>query len=399
MAKKEGRGTTKNIFFPDQEMEFTVLRALMGGYHDGAAIGEVLNVVRNTRKGDVPSFAREWRKAGAACAQRADQAFREGDRIRAREFYFRAANYYKSSLVSLNQHDPDHRESWRLSKDCFEKAGALMEFPMEKIAVEYRGENLPCYFVPAAGEGRRPVLVIVTGGEGCNMESWNWAGAYAWKNGYSVLLYEGPGNISTIYESGLLMTAASEEPIGKALDALCARADVDTSRIAMLGISFGGYMAIRAAAHDSRIHALIPDSPLRDIGRMLSSVFPKFVFSVPDPVFAFIKNQLLPYSDRATFDLILWEGGVKTIREGVEFLRDFTVAGFEKNISCPVLGLAGDGEGADFYAQANEFLANISSTEKSLRIFTNREGAGSHCQADNTLLMNQEIIAWLNKVF
>ena len=66
------------------------------------------------------------------------------------------------------------------------------------------------------------------------------------------------------------------------------------------------YGAIRAAAHDPRIHAVI-----------------------------------------------LGDGGVKTIHEGMEFLR----------------------------------------------ISTNGEGAGSHCQADNTLLMNHEVIAWLNKVF
>jgi len=60
MAKKAGRGTTKNIFFKNQEMNFTVLRALMGVYDDGATIGECLRVVQNTKNGDIETFIKEW---------------------------------------------------------------------------------------------------------------------------------------------------------------------------------------------------------------------------------------------------------------------------------------------------------------------------------------------------
>jgi len=34
-----------------------------------------------------------------------------------------------------------------------------------------------------------------------------------------------------------------------------------------------------------------------------------------------------------------------------------------------------------------------------LRIFTNEEGAGSHCQVDNHRLMNEVVITWLNKLW
>lgn len=61
MRKKEGRGTSKNIFVRDQEMNFTVLRALLAVYDEGATVGECLNVVRNTNNGDIPSFVQECR--------------------------------------------------------------------------------------------------------------------------------------------------------------------------------------------------------------------------------------------------------------------------------------------------------------------------------------------------
>lgn len=399
MAKKEGRGTTKNVFFKNQEMNYTVLRALMGVYDDGATIGECLKVVQNTKNGDIDNFVEQWKIMGDLIAGRGNNSEKNGDPVRAREYYFRASNYYKSAMITLNPLDQRHKLFWKLSVSYFEKAGALLEQPLEKVSVSFEGKTLPCYFIPTCRNKKAPVLFLVTGGEGSNMEQYFWVGAYALKNGYSVFLYEGPGNCSTMYTSGLTMVPNSEAPIGKALDIICRRTDVDTEKIALHGISFGGYLIARAAAFDKRIKAIIPDSPLRNIYRMLSTVFPSFIFKIPDGMFNLFKNYIMEYSDRASIDLVTWLGGVKTLREGVEQLKEYSIEGIEDKITCPTLALAGDGEGDSFYAQTNEFLDNIRATEKSLRIFKNEEGAGSHCQADNQRLMNQEVIAWLNKVF
>ena len=44
-------------------------------------------------------------------------------------------------------------------------------------------------------------------------------------------------------------------------------------------------------------------------------------------------------------------------------------------------------------------IENVSAEEKSLRIFTNEEGAGAYCQVDNHRLMNEVVITWLNKLW
>ena len=399
MAKKEGRGTTKNIFFKNQEMNFTVLRALMGVYDNGANLGECLMVVQNTKNGDIEAFVREWQLIGNRNLERAVVALENRDIKKARENYLRASNYFKSAFITLNPIDPRHKEFWKLSVDCFEKAGALLECPMEKIQVEINNKSLPCYFIPARKDKVCPVIFLVTGGEGSNTEMYFWVGAYALKNGYSIFLYEGPGNFSTMYTSGLTMMPNSEVPIGKALDILCERKDIDTERIAMLGISFGGYLVARAAIFDKRIKALIPDSPLTNIHRMLTSVLPNFVFILPDKPMDFVKKYLMSYSDRATLDLLLWEGGVSNFREGLKLLKEFSIDGLEKEITCPVLALAGEGEGKEFEKQVKDFIRNIRSQDKTLHIFLNDEGAGSHCQADNHILMNEVVITWLNKLW
>ena len=399
MAKKAGKGTTKNIFFKNQEMNFTVIRALMGVYDDGATIGECLRVVQNTKNGDNETFIKQWQLLGNINLERAIVAIGKGDLIRARENYFRASTYYKSAMITLNPLDTRHKDFWKLSVDCFEKAGALLECPMETIHVELNNKTLPCYFISAKKNKVCPVIFLVTGGEGSNTEMYFWVGAYALKNGYIVFLYEGPGNFSTMYSSGLKMMANSEVPIGKALDVLCSRPDVDIEHIAMLGISFGGYLVARAAIFDKRIKALIPNSPLTNIHKMLTSVFPNFIFQLPDWLINFIKKYIMSYVDRATLDLLLWEGGTKTFKDGINILKAYSIEGLESKITCPTLALAVEGEGGEFDKQARGFIENISSEEKSLRIFTNEEGAGSHCQVDNHRLMNEVVITWLNKLW
>lgn len=107
----------------------------------------------------------------------------------------------------------------------------------------------------------------------------------------------------------------------------------------------------------------------------------------------------MSYSDRATLDLLLWEGGAKTFKEGINILKAYSIEGLEGKIARPTLALAGEGEGKEFDRQAKDFIENISSEENTLRIFTNEEGAGAHCQVDNNRLMNEVVITWLNKVW
>jgi pimeloyl-ACP methyl ester carboxylesterase len=270
---------------------------------------------------------------------------------------------------------------------------------MENTAITYRGLSLPCRFLPAERGRKSPVLIMVSGGEGITVDLYFWAGAYALANGYSILLYEGPGNISTMYTSGLVHEADSSRPIGAALDWLCERNDVDTERIALMGISFGGYLASRAAAVDPRIKALIPDSPVLDFFEILLKVYPKWIFSLPEWFFRFFLTRIAGYYDRAGFDLLLWEGGASGIRELFEELKEYRMGGLESKIACPVFGMTGDGEGETFTGQAREFIERVASREKRLRIYTKADGAGAHCQMDNQLIMNQELVAWLDRVF
>lgn len=96
---------------------------------------------------------------------------------------------------------------------------------------------------------------------------------------------------------------------------------------------------------------------------MLVSVLPSFIFKLPDWLFVLIQRRFLSYSDRATLDLLLWEGGVSTLNEGLEMLKRYTNEGLEGRIECPTLALAAQGEGREFDKQAKGFMQKIGSKD------------------------------------
>jgi len=76
------------------------------------------------------------------------------------------------------------------------------------------------------------------------------------KRGYNVLTFEGPGQGSVIREQKLPFRADWEKVVTPVIDYLIARSDIDKNMIMLYGLSYGGYMAPRAAAFDNRIKIL-----------------------------------------------------------------------------------------------------------------------------------------------
>lgn len=61
--------------------------------------------------------------------------------------------------------------------------------------------------------------------------------------------------------------------------------DVDPERLALIGYSFGGYLAPRAAAFEPRIRACIADSLLVDVAGAWRAAWPAILRDAPAGVF------------------------------------------------------------------------------------------------------------------
>lgn len=103
--------------------------------------------------------------------------------------------------------------------------------------------------------GKHPAILLLGGSEGGDEMSH--AAPQLAKHGYvaaSVAYFGLPGLPQTLENIPV-------ETVGKALDDISKRSDVDPARIAILGISKGGEFALLAASTYPQIHAVIADVP------------------------------------------------------------------------------------------------------------------------------------------
>jgi dienelactone hydrolase len=103
------------------------------------------------------------------------------------------------------------------------------------------------------------------------------------------------------------------------IDYLVSRPDVDPNRIAMQGISMGGWSAPRAASGEPRLAAVIMASGSLNIGQDLFHYYP-------------------PIQER-----VRWIIGARDLPDAARKLRDYTTEPVAKNIKCPmVIGYGSD---------------------------------------------------------
>jgi len=76
-------------------------------------------------------------------------------------------------------------------------------------------------------------------------------------------------------EGGTTLMGVEVTKIARALDALEKRPEVDARRVAMIGLSYGGFYTLYAAAVDSRIRAAVASCSFRDRGPGAPPVIPE----------------------------------------------------------------------------------------------------------------------------
>ncbi len=80
------------------------------------------------------------------------------------------------------------------------------------------------------------------------------------------------------------------------------------------------------------------------------------------------------------------------------YLKDFRVGDGLSKIKCPSLALVGSGEGGEPEKQYNEFSEKVAGSVTK-HIFTELEGADTHCQVGNPSYAAAVALDWLDELF
>jgi len=399
MAGEVKKLSVKLNFFENEGFDFQLMRSIGLHYYGGASIGECLTTAKRIKDGDVISWVKEWNATAKMVEEEAD-VFREHDEIiSAREAYLRASMYYRAAEYYGFFSEPSRRENWEKSKECFQKAAKFLETPCESIEIPFEDMKLPGYFLsPDDSLEIRPTLIIMSGFDGTAEELYFYLGAGAVERGYNVLLFEGPGQVGSIHMyPEKPFRPDYEVPVKGVVDYALSRDEVYKEFIAIVGFSLGGYFASRAAVHEKRIKACVADSPIIDISRYyagLGNIEELASLEEKDYEHVFSRYPFV----RWAVETFTRRYGTKTVDEALEKIKEFNIVNDLDKITCPTLALVGEGEGDEAIFQAQRFYEDVSGP-KVLRMFTEKEGAESHCQITNLSLMNSVVMTWFDGVF
>lgn len=386
--------------FKSEQLDYQFIRTLAFASHDGAAIGECLYAASQINERSMSSWVKAWSELAARVEEIARQDLERGHPVSARKAFLRACNYYRTAEFFASIRMGEAAPLYRKSVACFDSAGALFDPPFEAIRIPYEGKVLPGHFFRVDNvNSRRPTLVICGGGDGSGEELYFWVGREAMERGYNLLVFHGPGHRGALHrDASLVFRHDYETPLKAAIDYAVSRPDVDAERLALMGVSLGGYLTPRAAAFDKRIKALIADSPITDYHRVLISLVETAVGRIP----TFAENVLVRMASRflpeSVLEYQMWAYGVKSLSEYLEVNKAFRLDDLPKQITCPTLCLQSAGEDEEIQNQAREFYDALQCA-KHFRFFTPADGADTHCQLNNLALSYQVVFDWLDEIF
>lgn len=408
--------------FKDHETDWVFRRTLTFTGEKAAELGECISAALEIDEKDGESWIKAWTDLAARVEDEGNDSLEKGHKISARECLLRACNYYRTAEYGTLPNDPRFDHLWNKSRECFQKAGNLFNPPIEPIEIDFQGKKLPGYFWrPDNSQKPRPTLVAAGGNDSSGEEVVLWVGMAAVRRGYNFFMFEHPGHRGALHlYPECIRRYDYEIPYKEAFDLLETFPGVD-ERIALTGYSFGGYVAIRVAAFEKRVKAVIPNNPVLDITRMTpgwSKIIDYIPYSWIDRLVDWkmkqtpIKRAWIEYTALGqgeyglTFSEIVEKrlGSVKKGENLVEQLKSvnkFVITpDILSEISCPALGMVSEDEGKDFVRQAEEFYQGISSADKDLHIFKlKKDGSNDHCQLDNRSRGTQVMFDWLDNVF
>ena len=402
------------VIFQDPTFSFQLLRTLGSTYYGGADIGECLSTAYRIKEGDFESWYTEWLATAERVNKYGDNSLSAGHKVSAREAYLRAFNYYRNAEFFLHTNPQDSRiiDTWQKSVDSFNKAAqVLLPYKVEFVEIPYEGTSLPGYFykvddndTSSPSSKPKPTLILHTGFDGTQEELYVTSVIAALDRGYNCLTFDGPGQGRVIRKQKIPFRYDWEKVVTPVIDFVASNYEgqCDLKRLALMGISMGGYLAARAAAFEHRIAACILDDGVYDIYENFMEKLGTLGNAVAQGNATVVNTAIETsmYFDTGIRWIMshgMWVFDAKDPLNFIQKNKDYTLKDIAGNIECPTLVLEAQMDN-DFPGGPKKVYDAIKCPKKYV-LFTAEEGAEDHCQVAALSLSNQRIFDWLDEVF
>jgi pimeloyl-ACP methyl ester carboxylesterase len=350
-------------------------------------VGDVLETVKLIAEGDMQS----WYSAWSATSDRVlALAERTQDPISKGSAYMRASTYQRTGEFLLPADDPKRPASFEKTGCLFLKGLEALGARYKYLAAPYESGALRALYLPGpAGSETKPLIVIVGGFDSILEELYPVLGRAALDRGYSVLMYEGPGQGEPLRKYGMKFTPEWEKPTAAVLNEFL-RTHAKPSKIVLVGMSMGGYFAPRAAAFEERIDGVVAYDAAFDLQESASRV----VTAAKNPLA--LKNPDVSWG----YDNALWTMGTRGFDDTLKAFEPYTLAPVADRIRQDVLILAGTEDHFIPFHQVADFEKSlVNARSVTMRIFDRPSGGAAHCQCGNTSLLHAAVFDWLLEKF
>lgn len=367
-------------YLRNEQMNFQVNRFLEPYYFDTEVQKEVVSICNQIN--DLESWFNEWNNIANLKYESKDFGL--------------ASAYYQLAEFFLKESDQKKHKTYSLFKEAFYKS--VSNTSIEFSEVPYGESFLPVATITHKSANK---WLIFHGGFDSYLEELiRLTMTYLTElNQYNVLMFEGPGQ-GIPNKNGLAMTHEWEKPVSAILDFF------SLSNVSILGMSLGGYLALRAAAKEKRIEKVIAFDTFYSMEDAFLMNAPKGIKATADftdtHMYETIDNLIEGYS-KGNIDLEFKINKAKEIfgksrpSEALREMKKYTLYGIENEINQDVLLLAGDN---DMYVptERTPFLVEklVNSSKIESIIFSNETGGQYHCQVGNKGIAFNEILRFLN---
>jgi pimeloyl-ACP methyl ester carboxylesterase len=385
-------------------------RTLFHTTYGGADFGECITTMdRIGADREATTWHREWSATAAGLVGGAAQSEAHGHAVSAADAFLRAAMYYRTSYQPLYGAPVDRRLQDAFELECSALAGVVRNTPgVELVEIPFEGATLPGLYAHALGDGPARGTIVHTNGYDSDLTEMYVAHVPAARErGYDILLFDGPGQGRNLIRDGIPIRPDWETVVAPVIDWVLTQPRVDPERVVLAGWSFGGFLAPRAAAFETRLAALIADPGQWDqrdglIGRLPLSDRQKQSF--PDGVDPHAFDEMEAYLAGPNGDPAmrwtllqrgLWVNAQPNLFSLLSDLCRYRISDVAGQISCPTLLTASEGD--PLAAGAQKLYDALTVERKALVRFTAAEGAGGHCEATARRLFHQRVYDWLDE--
>lgn len=390
---------TSHLFVDDEVMDDQFKHHLGMMLYGMSDLGECLDVARQLRPDDEEAWIRAWSDMAQRVHERAESADRRGKTVSASTAYLRASTYWRAGLMHFGWHDDARQVEYaRRSSECYDRYLALSGYPGEYVEIPYEGTTLPAHLYRSPVAEASAPLLIFNQGRDAWPEDTRWVYDGAIKRGIHCLAFHGPGQGLALRLRGLHFRPDWEVVVTPVIDFALELPGVDPERLGLMGLSFGGYLAPRAAAFEHRIKVCIADPGVLDWGGAIMAHFP------PPLAEAF---EAGPESFNALVESVTGVGyswflrdaaakhGVSTPYDLFCELRACTLEPYVEQITCETLIMEGTAEIRS--AGESRRLYDALQCPKHLMLFDESTTAELHCQGGASAVAGETMYDWLDE--